>query len=96
VMSAKFYPSLTKPIMISGIERKPAGVVIGSGLGMLALAWQLFSVVCLVMGVLLLTVGLYVLRSFAKRDPMMIEVYRRFVMYPKYLPARSTPFRSGR
>jgi type IV secretory pathway TrbD component len=94
--SARFYPSLTKPIMISGIERKPAGVAIGCGLGMLALAWQLFSIVCLLVGVLLLTGGLYVLRDIAKRDPMMFEVYRRFVFYPRFLPARSTPFRIGR
>ena len=91
-----FFPSLTTPILVSGGERKPAGLVIGTGLGLLALAWNLWSVVCLVLGVLILSCGLYAVRQMAKRDPMMAEVYRRFLWYPAHLPARSSPFRKGR
>jgi type IV secretion system protein TrbD len=87
--------SLVRPLLVAGGEREPIGVVVGTGLGMLALGWQFASPVCAAMGVLCLTVGLYAVRRIAKRDPRMFAVYRRFLQYRAFYPARSTPFRRG-
>jgi type IV secretion system protein VirB3 len=92
-VSGEFHQSLTREILISGGEREPAGVVIGAGLFFLAAAWQFVSLPSLVLGVLILTTGLYAVRSIAKRDPRMFQVYRRYLSYRSAYPARSTPFR---
>jgi type IV secretory pathway TrbD component len=85
--------SLVRPLLVAGGEREPTGVVVGAGLGMLALGWQFGSVMCAAVGVLCLTAGMYAVRRIAKRDPQMFAVYRRFLLYRSFYPARSTPFR---
>ena len=80
-MSRHFHKSLARDILVSGAEREPAGLVIGAGLFFLAAAWQFVSLVSLIAGVLILTVGLYAVRQIAKRDPKMFAVYRRYIWY---------------
>jgi len=92
-LSGQFHKSLARDILVSGAEREPAGLVIGTGLFFLAAAWQFVSIVSLITGVLILTVGLYAVRQIAKRDPKMFAVYRRYIWYRSYYPARSTPYR---
>ena len=82
-----------RPPDVGGGEREPMGVVIGGGLMMLALAWQFLSVLCLAIGLVLLTAGVYLVRRIHRRDPLMVAVYRRFLAYRAFYPARSTPFR---
>ena len=89
----KVFQSLVRPPSVGGGEREPMGVVVGGGLMMLAYAWQFASAVCLVTGATLLTVGVYLVRRIHRRDPLMFAVYRRFLPYRAYYPARSTPFR---
>lgn len=92
-MSGRFHQSLARDILISGAEREPAGVVIGTGLFFLAAAWQFASLVSLLAGIVILTVGLFAVRQIARRDPKMFAVFRRYLWYRSYYPARSTPFR---
>jgi type IV secretory pathway TrbD component len=86
--------SLVRPLLVAGAERKPAGVTIGCGLGMLACAWQFVSWPCAVVGLLFLCVVLPVLQTIAKRDPQMFDVYRRYISaYPQsFYPARPSAF----
>jgi type IV secretory pathway TrbD component len=88
----KVFQSLVRPPSVGGGEREPMGVVVG-GLMMLAYAWQFASAACLAVGATLLTVGVYLVRRIHRRDPLMFAVYRRFLPYRAYYPARSTPFR---
>lgn len=49
-----------------------------------------------VFGIVLWVVALYALRLAAKSDPRMRHVYlRHALLYKKYYPARSTPFREN-
>ena len=89
----KLCQALIRPPDVGGGEREPMGVVIGGGLLMLALAWQFLSLLCLAIGLVLLTAGVYLVRRIHKRDPLMVAVYRRFLGYRAFYPARSTPFR---
>lgn len=89
----KLCQALVRPPDVGGGEREPMGVVIGGGLMMLALAWQFLSLLCLAIGLVLLTAGIYLVRRIHKRDPLMFAVYRRFLAYRAFYPARSTPFR---
>jgi len=95
-MSGRFCPSLVRPFLFAGAEREAFGVVMGSGLGLAAMAWQFMSIWCAVLSALFLTVGLFAIRQIAKRDPKMIGVYRRYIALRAYYPARSTPFRRRR
>jgi type IV secretion system protein VirB3 len=90
-VSGRFHQSLSRDILISGGEREPAGVVIGTGLFFLAAAWQFVSLPSLIVGLIILSAGLYAVRSLAKRDPRMFKVYQRHMLYRGYYPARSTP-----
>jgi len=92
-LSGRFYPSLTRPFLFAGAEREAAGIVIGAGAGLAAMAWQFLSIWCAVLSVLFFTVGLPAVRQIAKRDPKMFAVYRRYIGYRAYYPARSTPWR---
>jgi len=85
--------ALVRPLLVAGGEREPTGVMIGCGFGMLAMGWQFVSLACATIGVLCLTIGLYAVQRMAKRDPQMFAVYRRFIGYRDFYPARSTPFR---
>jgi type IV secretory pathway TrbD component len=89
----KLSQALVRPPTVGGGEREPMGVVIGGGVMLLAMAWQFLSVLCLAIGLVLLTAGVYLVQRIHKRDPLMFAVYRRFLPYRAYYPARSTPFR---
>lgn len=89
----KVFRSLTRPPDVGGGEREPMGLVVGGGILMLAYAWQFWSVLCLVIGLLMLTVGVYFVKRIYKRDPIMFRIYRRFLLYRAYYPARSRAYR---
>lgn len=50
------------------------------------------SIVIGLVGMLLWTVGLYLLRLMAKADPWMRHVYMASLKFRRYYAARSTPF----
>lgn len=89
----KLSQSLVHPPDVGGGEREPMGVVVGGAIMMFAMAWQFMSALCLVIGLILITAGVYFVKRIYKRDPRMFAVYRRFLQYRAYYPARSTPFR---
>lgn len=89
----KVFKALTEQPTVAGGEREPMGIVVGGAIMMFAMAWQFLSILCLVIGLILLTVGMYLVRRIYKRDPMMFAVYRRQLPYRAYYPAKSTAFR---
>lgn len=84
--------ALVRPLLVAGGERIPTGLVVGSGFGLLAFGWQFVSVLCAALGLLCLTAGLAVVQAMAKRDPQMFDVYRRYLIYRPYYPARPSAF----
>ena len=84
--------ALVRPLLIAGGERVPTGIVVGTGFGLLAFGWQATSLLCGVFGLLCLTVGLSLTRYMARIDPQLVEVYRRYIGYRAYYPARPSVF----
>jgi type IV secretory pathway TrbD component len=84
--------ALVRPLLIAGGERTPTGLVVGAGFGLLAFGWQFVSILCAVLGLFCLTVGLAVVQQLAKKDPQMFEVYRRYLAYRPFYPARPSVF----
>ena len=68
-------------------------MVIFSGLLAFALIFSAQELRATVMGLVLWTLSLFLLRLMAKADPMMRFVYLRHRRYRDYYPARSTPYR---
>ena len=85
------YRAFHQPILMGGAERSPALTL---GLVAVALAVNGATLVALAIAVLLWSVGFPMLRSAAKADPKMFEVYRRSIRYQGYYPPRSTPWRT--
>jgi type IV secretion system protein VirB3 len=84
--------SLWRPHLLMGGERVAVGVVVGACLMVISVGWQVWSMVCMAIGLLCLPIALYVLRRMAKADPQMIGVYLRSLRFPRYMRAHSTPF----
>jgi type IV secretory pathway TrbD component len=89
----KVFKSLVAQPSMAGGEREPMGIVVGGAILMFAMAWQFLSILCLVVGLILLTVGMYLVQRIYKRDPMMFAIYRRHLPYRAFYPAKSTAFR---
>ena len=68
-------------------------MVMFSGLLAFALIFSAQELRATVMGLVLWTLSLFLLRLMAKADPMMRFVYLRHRRYRDYYPARSTPYR---
>ncbi|WP_339145293.1 conjugal transfer protein TrbD, partial [Pseudoalteromonas galatheae] len=67
-------------------------LVMFSGLLAFALIFSAQELRATIVGILLWTVSLYLLRLMAKADPMLRHVYLRLRRYKQYYPARSTPY----
>ena len=71
-------------------------MVMFSGLLAFALIFSAQELRATVLGLVLWTLSLFLLRLMAKADPMMRFVYLRHRRYRAYYPARSTPYRVNR
>lgn len=67
-------------------------LVMMSGLIAFALIFTAQKWVATIFGIGLWFGALFVLRLMAKADPQMRHVYLRYMKYPAFAPARSTPF----
>jgi type IV secretory pathway TrbD component len=84
--------ALVRPLLIAGGERVPTGIVVGTGFGLLAFGWQAASILCGSLGLICLTAGLSLTRRMARIDPQLFEVYRRYIGYRAFYPARPSVF----
>jgi type IV secretion system protein VirB3 len=71
-------------------------LVLFSGLIACVLIFACFQVVTIITGIALWMVALFCFRRMAKADPRMRYVYMRQLLYRRYYPARSRPFRDNR
>ncbi len=89
------HQALVRPLLVGGGEREPMGLVVITGLGFIAIAWQFASFVALAGAlVCLLAVAPYLVKV-AKKDPKAFAVYKRYMKYRPFYSARSTPYRKG-
>jgi type IV secretion system protein TrbD len=82
-----------RPHLLLGGDRE---LVLCSGLLTGSLTVTSFHWPSILTGILLWTVALFVLRRMAKADPLMRAVYQRHLLYQRYYPARSRPYRENR
>ena len=78
--------------LLLGADRE---LVLFSGLLVAALTVTSFQAVSIVTGIVIWTVSLFLLRQMAKADPRMRDVYQRHLLYRRYYPARSRPYRKN-
>ena len=82
------HQSLTRPILIMGVERRAfwiefmIGTILILGIG---------TVTSAIIGTIITLIMHVVLSKMAKADPQMIDVFRFHVMHQAFYPARS-PF----
>jgi type IV secretion system protein TrbD len=79
-----------RPNLFLGGDRE---LVLVSGLIAAVLIFSCMQFYTIVAGIALWLSTLYVFRRMAKADPRMRDVYLRQLIYRRYYPARSTPFR---
>jgi type IV secretion system protein TrbD len=82
-----------RPHLFLGGDRE---LVLFSGLIACVLIFACLQVVTIVAGTVLWMVALFFFRRMAKADPRMRYVYMRHLLYRRYYPARSTPYRKNR
>jgi type IV secretion system protein TrbD len=82
-----------RPHLFLGGDRE---LVLFSGLLAAVLIISCLQPVTIVSGIVLWTTALFIFRRMAKADPRMRDVYIRSLIYGRYYPARSTPFRNNR
>jgi type IV secretory pathway TrbD component len=71
-------------------------LVLFSGLVAAVLIFSCFQFWTITAGIVLWLSALWVFRRIAKEDPKMRYIYLRSLLYRRYYPARSTPFRDNR
>jgi type IV secretion system protein TrbD len=81
-----------RPSLFLGGDRE---LVLFSGLIAAVLIFACFQLVPILVGVTLWSVALWAFRRMAKSDPRMRDIYLRSLLYRRYYPARSTPFRDN-
>lgn len=82
-----------RPHLFLGGDRE---LVLFSGLIAAVLIFACLQFHTVLVGVTLWMVTLWIFRRMAKSDPRMRFIYLRSLMYRRYYPARSTPFRENR
>ena len=82
-----------RPHLLLGGDRE---LVLFSGVLTAALTITSFQWASIITGVVLWMVALLLLRRMAKADPLMRYVYQRHLLYQRYYPARSRPYRENR
>ena len=81
-----------RPHLFLGGDRE---LVLFSGLIACVLIFAAFQPVTIVTGIVLWMAALFFFRRLAKADPRMRCVYMRHLLYRRYYPARSTPYRDN-
>jgi type IV secretion system protein TrbD len=81
-----------RPHLFLGGDRE---LVLFSGLIACVLIFACFQPVTIAMGIGLWMFALFFFRRMAKADPRMRYVYMRHLLYRRYYPARSTPYRDN-
>jgi type IV secretion system protein TrbD len=81
-----------RPHLFLGGDRE---LVLFSGLIAFVLTVPSFQWVAITTGIALWMVALFLLRLMAKADPRMRYVYMRQLLYRRYYPARSRPYRQN-
>jgi type IV secretion system protein TrbD len=81
-----------RPHLFLGGDRE---LVLFSGLIAAVLIFACLQLVPIIVGVGLWIVALAAFRRMAKADPRMRDIYMRSLLYRRYYPARSTPFREN-
>ena len=82
-----------RPHLFLGGDRE---LVLFTGLLTAALTVTSFQWASVLTGIVLWMVALFLLRRIAKADPLMRFVYQRQLLYRRYYPARSRPYRKNR
>src|SRR4029077_7683143 len=82
-----------RPHLFLGGDRE---LVLFSGLIAAVLIFSCLQFHTIVAGIILWTAALWIFRRIAKADPRMRFIYLRSLIYCRYYPARSTPFRENR
>jgi type IV secretory pathway TrbD component len=85
-----FHKSSFRPQFILAAERTPMLMLITLAIGLPAISFNLFS---FAVGVFLWLVVHPLLVWMGKADPQLIAIYQRYLRYPGYIPAHTTPFR---
>lgn len=88
--STPIHQSLLRPELVMGGEREPVllsnlMVIITGIVGAVSTAW-----ITVVIAVFFYFVAISLLRRMAKKDPIMTKVWRRYISYQHYYPARSS------
>lgn len=82
-----------RPHLLIGGDRE---LVLFSGLLTASLTVTSFQWTSIITGIALWSFSLFLLRRMAKADPLMRFVYQRQLLYGRYYPARSRPYRENR
>jgi type IV secretion system protein VirB3 len=83
----------TTPHLFLGGDRE---LVLFSGLLTAALTVTSFQWASILTGIILWSASLALLRRMAKADPLMRFVYQRQLLYRRYYPPHSRPYRKNR
>jgi len=84
----------TRSTLVMGGDREI--VILGAMLAAMLIFPQVDNIVGWITGLTIWFVVLFASRRFAKSDPLLRPVFMRGRLYPKYLPAHSTPFRENK
>src|ERR1700680_3264967 len=82
-----------RPHLFLGGDRE---LVLFSGLVAAVLIFSCFQFWTILAGITLWLTTLWLFRRIAKADPKMRFIYLRSLLYRRYYPARSTPFRENK
>jgi len=85
-----YHRALYRPHLLLGADR--ALVIVAAGASLLVIATGM-NAVSLMVGVALWLVSIAFLRSIAKADPQMRQIYMRSRRYRGFYPPRSRPYR---
>jgi type IV secretion system protein VirB3 len=83
------YRALTRPILLFGADRR---LVLLIGLVCGTLVYMIFSWIACALGMISWLVSFPILRNMAKKDPLMVDIYRRHISYDAYYRAYPTPW----
>ena len=81
--------ALIRPILLLGAERE---LVLSTALLAAGLIFSVHQWWSVVIGGGLWLIGLTALQQMAKADPLLSQVLARPLRYPRWYPARATPF----
>lgn len=87
-----FHKSSFRPHLMMGAEHKPAIVLVLSCGG---LALTSYNLVALGIALFLWLFFHPLLMLMAKTDPQLVGIYLRSLLYPRRIPAFTTPFRTS-